>query len=121
MVASAGEPLGVDIEARISAPRHALAEQILDPDCLQAWRNRPAEADSLLTQAWCAREAVLKFDGRGLRIEPRSLRLDLDLPCWASWDDGRLRAHVQALPAPEGYHACLASARALQLSVDEVG
>lgn len=113
LVASAGEPVGVDIEARITASRHALASEFLCADSVRAWQARGDPSGALLTQAWCAREAVLKLDGRGLRLDLRALRIDLDLPCRAEWEGGRLHAHVQALPAPDGYHACLASGQPL--------
>lgn len=114
LVASAGVALGVDIEEEIAERRFDVAEGFLDAGALQVWRRLPAARRSAaLSQAWCAREAVLKLDGRGLALDPRSLRMPAQLPGWAEWGGPLRRGHVQALAAPSGFHACLASAEAL--------
>lgn len=116
VVASAGMPLGVDLEALIPEPRHDVAAAFLDADALHAWRSLPRDRRSAaLTEGWCAREAVLKLDGRGLALDPRLLRMPAQLPGWAEWDGPLGRGYVQTLSAPPGFHACLASAEALSV------
>lgn len=110
LIASAPVELGVDLEGRFGADRCHLAEAILDRETLERWRSLPEAAKvATLARAWCAREALLKLDGRGLGLAPSSLRLPLSLPAVACWDGGRRRAQVIALDAPAGFAACLAS------------
>lgn len=110
LVGSAPVELGVDIEAEIGMSRHAVAAEFLDPGTLAEFQRRdPTLRPALLTRAWCAREALLKLDGRGLRLDPRSLRVALDLPATATWDGDSRHALAQALPAPADFHACIAS------------
>ena len=110
LVAVAEVELGVDIEALIAKPGEGLAAQFLAPAVLADWRAQAdAERSASLTLAWCAREAVLKLDGRGLALDPRSIDLPLVLPAAARWEGGQRSARVVQLEAPPGYRACLAS------------
>lgn len=119
LVASAAVPLGVDIEAHIATRQHGIAEEFLDAKALREWqRLGEHDAGAALTQAWCAREALLKLDGRGLALDPRSLELALSLPGWACWERGAGRAFVQPLSAPDGFHACLASYQPLPARIE---
>ncbi|MCK7593979.1 4'-phosphopantetheinyl transferase family protein [Pseudomarimonas salicorniae] len=116
MVAAAEMEVGVDLEAMIDPARAALAGQFLDAEALSAWQAAPADRQAaLLTLAWCAREAVLKLDGRGLTLDARTISLPLGLPARAHWEADRRSAEVIALPAPAGYRACLASPGPLAL------
>jgi len=64
VAASAGHPIGVDAEpAGASAERIAAIEDVAGPS-----------SDAILH--WTRVEAVLKADGRGLRVDPRTVRVD---------------------------------------------
>jgi hypothetical protein len=62
---------------------------------------------------------VLKLDGRGLVLDPRSIELPLELPAPARWEAGRRTARVVRLDAPPGLRACLASSVPLVLPAIE--
>jgi 4'-phosphopantetheinyl transferase len=64
-------PLGLDIESRTAASAHPLDAG-----------GEPLEPARL----WTMKEAVLKADGRGLRVDPRDLVIG-DGPSLTAWDD----------------------------------
>jgi 4'-phosphopantetheinyl transferase len=116
LVAAAQVPVGVDIEADIAGHRADLAEQFLEAATFRAWQAlEVAQRGEALTLAWCAREALLKLDGRGLALNLRSIDLPLALPDWGSWEHGAQRGWVQPLVAPAGFRACLASREPAEL------
>jgi 4'-phosphopantetheinyl transferase len=69
-VSSSG-PVGIDIESRATASRHPLdaGAEPLEP-----------------ARLWTMKEAVLKADGRGLRVDPRDLTIG-EGPSLTAWDD----------------------------------
>jgi len=71
-------PVGVDIESRAAVALHPVAATLLHPaeaDELDALGQ--TEADALLASLWVAKEALLKATGRGLRVDPRGIRLGI--------------------------------------------
>ncbi|MBT1676600.1 4'-phosphopantetheinyl transferase family protein [Curtobacterium aurantiacum] len=85
-------PLGVDVE-RVSR----LAAAPLDaftPDELRRAAGDPAA----LTAAWAAKEAVLKRDGRGLRVDP--LAVDVDVVSGTARFEGAEQPVTVVYPAP---------------------
>lgn len=74
-------PLGVDVE-RPSRVTAAALDAFTDGE-----RDRSGDDAALLTGCWAVKEAVLKRDGRGLRVDPR---------------------RVEVFLGPEGDHAVLA-------------
>ncbi|WP_242088169.1 4'-phosphopantetheinyl transferase superfamily protein [Curtobacterium sp. DN_7.5] len=92
-LAVAPDAVGVDVE-RVS--RVAAAS-------LDAFT--PAELDravgdvGVLAACWAAKEAVLKRDGRGLRVDPRAVDVDVDRG--RATLDGRVQPVVLARPGPD--------------------
>lgn len=66
------DPLGIDLE-RVSRMTAAPLDDAFTP----GEHRRAAGDPSALTACWAVKEAVLKHDGRGLRVDPA--RVDVDL------------------------------------------
>lgn len=96
---SAGPRVGIDVELVRPRPRLArLAERVLTPEELAAWRSRPEpERLRAFLDAWTAKEAYLKAIGEGIR-GPLA-RVPARLP--AGWSSSRPDAGA-------GYVTCLA-------------
>lgn len=110
LLAIGNEAMGVDIEALIGNPTERLASQVLSADELSHWTSlSELERSPALTQAWTAREALLKADGGGLRWDLQRARLPSALPGWAEIRDQQRPWWLQRLPAPVGLVACLAT------------
>ncbi|WP_248703231.1 4'-phosphopantetheinyl transferase superfamily protein [Curtobacterium sp. MWU13-2055] len=62
-------------------------------------RERSAGGAGLLAACWAAKEAVLKRDGRGLRVDP--LSVDVDLAAGAARFEGRDHPVSVHRPAPD--------------------
>ena len=74
MLAWGPRELGADVEALIARPSESLAEEILTPAELEAWRGlAPPLRQTALTRAWTRKEATLKAIGTGLRVAPRTI------------------------------------------------
>ncbi len=105
LVALDASPVGVDIEALIQRDTDVLAQQILAPRELEAWRRLPlSHRVEALTESWTRKEAALKACGFGLRVDPASFEAPLgplDL------GPGR-RFQLRDLPAVPGHCAALA-------------
>jgi 4'-phosphopantetheinyl transferase len=85
--------LGVDVE-RVSRVAAAPLD-VFTPDEL-----RRADGDSaLLAAAWAAKEAVLKRDGRGLRVDP--LAVEVDAAAGTAVFDGAGQPLTVLYPAPD--------------------
>ncbi|CAN5468047.1 hypothetical protein BH10ACT4_BH10ACT4_11720 [soil metagenome] len=82
-VSTAG-PVGIDLEDPLVLARAPL--DAFGSDELALIR---ASRDSANTAArlWTAKEAILKADGRGLRCDPRDLRLGVEPLALLRWDD----------------------------------
>lgn len=74
--------VGVDIELlRPRAKAMALAERFFAPEetaALRALAADPGRLDVAFTRLWCAKEALLKADGRGLSFGLEKLRFHLE-------------------------------------------
>nr|WP_225444368.1 4'-phosphopantetheinyl transferase superfamily protein [Pseudomarimonas arenosa] len=104
------DALGIDIEALIDRPSERLAQQVLNPDELAQWSSlAEAERSPALTDAWTAREALLKADGGGLRWDLQRARIPSQLPGWAEIRGQQRNWWLQKLSAPPGFAACLAT------------
>jgi len=98
-------PVGVDIEALIQRDTEVLAQQILAPGELDAWRRLPlAHRVEALTESWTRKEAALKACGFGLRVDPASF----DAPCGLLDLGPGQRFHLRDLRAVPGHCAALA-------------
>jgi 4'-phosphopantetheinyl transferase len=77
-------PVGIDLEDPLAVGRAPL--DAFGADELALVR---ASSDSarMATRLWTAKEAILKADGRGLRCEPRDLRLGVEPLSLLHWDD----------------------------------
>lgn len=108
MVAAAASPdaaVGIDIERAAAAAFTGFADVAVHPD-----EHPPTDA-AQATRLWVRKEAVLKALGRGLRIDPRRIRLaDGDSPAVLAWPDDRSPAEVELVDLPAGpdYMAALA-------------
>lgn len=93
MLAWGPRELGADVEALIARPTDALAEEILSPAELAAWRALGAgKQQEALTRTWTRKEALLKAMGSGLRIPPRTVEVGveanadpIDVPGRVAW------------------------------------
>lgn len=82
-VSTAG-PVGIDLEdplALAHAPLDAFGSDEL------ALIRESRDSARTATRLWTAKEAILKADGRGLRCEPRELRLGIEPLALLRWDD----------------------------------
>ena len=112
--------LGADVEALIARPSERLAEEILSPSELHAWRGLPMPlSQAALTRAWTRKEATLKAIGSGLRVPPRDVEvgrfwLDADAPNaettlrWHHDHDGRRWLGFEGFEGvPDGFRAAV--------------
>ena len=72
-VARLGGPVGIDIESRSAVAQHPVAGTLLHPDEV----DEADDADDVIVSRWTAKEALLKATGHGLRIDLRSIWLEL--------------------------------------------
>ena len=91
VVAAADEPIGIDLEAEPT------------PEALAAIAAVAGEAS--ITR-WTRVEAVLKADGRGLRVDPQRVVFEGDL-AWI--DDGPERYQLSEADLAPGIHATIAT------------
>ena len=114
--------VGVDIEWLCPRPKAlALAERFFAPEETRALRALSGNADALehaFTRLWCAKEALLKADGRGLSFGLEKLQFALDpdaapdaaprlLGCDPALGNAE-RWHLEAWTPRPGYLATLA-------------
>ncbi|MBF4613541.1 4'-phosphopantetheinyl transferase family protein [Curtobacterium sp. VKM Ac-1376] len=86
-------PLGVDVE-RVS--RVAAAPL----DAFTAGELRRAAGDpTVLAATWAAKEAVLKRDGRGLRVDP--LDVDVEVAAGTAWFEDAVQPLTVLRPGPD--------------------
>ncbi|WP_144712223.1 4'-phosphopantetheinyl transferase superfamily protein [Curtobacterium pusillum] len=92
-VAVSPELVGVDVERVSRVTAHAL-------DAFTTGElDRAAGDPAALAACWAAKEAVLKRDGRGLRVDPS--RVDVDLGAGVAVLDGVAEPVVVARPEPD--------------------
>jgi 4'-phosphopantetheinyl transferase len=91
VVAVAGVPVGIDVEGEPS------------PGALAAIGTVAGEAS--ITR-WTRVEAVLKADGRGLRVDPKRVMFDTDI---ARIDDAPERYQLSDIDLAPGIHVTVAS------------
>jgi hypothetical protein len=82
-VAVAPGPVGVDLE-RVSRVGAAPLDAFTPGE-----RERSAGDAGLLAACWAAKEAVLKRDGRGLRVDPLTVDVDVDAAAGTARFEGR--------------------------------
>jgi 4'-phosphopantetheinyl transferase len=87
------DPVGVDVERVSRVAAHAL--DAFTPGELE----RAAGDPSALAACWAAKEAVLKRDGRGLRVDP--LTVDVDLRAGLAVVDGLAEPVLFHHPEPD--------------------
>ena len=120
MLAWGPRELGADVEALIARPTDSLAEEILAPSELAAWRDLAAASrQAALTRFWARKEATLKAIGTGLRIAPRTIVVGNvwntpDTPTapmsqqWIVEHDGRRWLGFEGFEGvPDGYRAAV--------------
>jgi 4'-phosphopantetheinyl transferase len=79
VAAVADRPIGADLEE--IRPRHPdLARFVLHPDEADLLDRLPLEPGQGLILCWTLKEATLKAVRTGLRLSPKKLRLEIDLP-----------------------------------------
>lgn len=114
LVALALQEVGVDVE---SISRHidlrAVAARMFTADeCSWLFSQSNEAQQQGFFQLWTMKEAVLKADSRGLRLDMASFRVPMPLPPRAdvrlSGSQGRFS--VSALPVPPGFAAAVATA-----------
>lgn len=91
--ATRGSAMGIDVEAVAgSSERRAAIDALVPPD-LRGARGARGHGHGTrgALRAWTRVEAVLKADGRGLRVDPRAVTLQ--------WADGRLAVSVDGSEA----------------------
>jgi 4'-phosphopantetheinyl transferase len=87
-------PIGVDVE-RVSRVARAPLDAFTEAERAQIERT-PA-ADRRTAELWTAKEAILKADGRGLRVDPRTIETaDHRVEHVATGDDDIVLAVVQS-------------------------
>jgi len=106
--------LGLDLEVGLDLES---ADRLGDPETVAAAVLGPGEAAALprgraaaLLRAWAAKEALLKLDGRGLGLDPRTVAVGpaaWEGEAWTGTLEGR-QAHVRILPV-DGAVAALAT------------
>ncbi|GAB4188645.1 MAG: hypothetical protein Tsb002_15100 [Wenzhouxiangellaceae bacterium] len=104
VLAVARHALGVDLEVIDQAGRwQQLVSQV-------AHQNDQLDRPESFYGCWCAKEAVSKWDGRGLGIPFPHLRLDPLSRGWLAVREDRPmgECRVYNLPAPEGFAAAVA-------------
>jgi 4'-phosphopantetheinyl transferase len=105
------DPVGVDVErpSRVAAaPLDAFT-----PGELERARGRGV----LLAACWAVKEAVLKRDGRGLRVDP--VAVDVDVDRGTAGFDGAVQAVTVLHPAPDLVLAVAAGGAAVRVVVAE--
>ena len=103
--------VGIDLEAQDAAGFSAYDEVVLHPD-----EESPRSVEER-TRVWVRKEACLKLLGRGLALDPRSLRVDTGPGVDA---DGRRLALLDLDDLGDGLVACVAVAGDLAAEVGVV-
>jgi 4'-phosphopantetheinyl transferase len=103
-IASVGISVGIDIE-RVEPRTQAFFEDYFTLAEMQCISSLPADLRDLgITLLWSAKEAVLKAWGKGLRLDTRTLDIDLmnslavsaELPL--GWQVLRVESHTEGMP-----------------------
>ena len=100
-------PIGIDLAAVDAVNRAAVDAVLCTPTEAAALTDlslvRAARARARL---WTVKEAVLKADGRGLRVDPRALEVSVTteprLTAWSAAPVPLARVHLLPLPADAG-------------------
>ncbi|WP_127127913.1 4'-phosphopantetheinyl transferase superfamily protein [Georgenia sp. SYP-B2076] len=123
-----GAAVGIDVEPVLEPAADAVAEEILGPTELEAYRALPADARARALAVWWTRkEAVLKATGDGLALAPALVPVSApDEPAaLATAGSGHaspepaLGLHLQDLAPVAGYAACVAVLGPSGLDVSE--
>ncbi|GGH17779.1 hypothetical protein GCM10007036_19490 [Alsobacter metallidurans] len=88
-----GAEIGLDIEPTAPPEREAVAEVVMTPEELAAFRAVPGpERDKAFLSLWTRKEAILKAAGSGFSVEPRALAVGFGaeagratLPGYGGW------------------------------------
>ena len=110
LAATPSGAIGVDVEQQRTLPEFDdLAARVMTAREFAAWRQLPAAARShAFYRLWTAKEALMKCDGRGLRLPPQQIALGLGRPVQRRLTLDGHRLAVRDVPAPLGYSAALA-------------
>jgi 4'-phosphopantetheinyl transferase len=104
LAVTAAGPVGVDLEFLAAVVRAPIHDALLSPaEAAAVAALPPAAAATALTTAWTAKEALLKAAGVGLRVDPRTLTIDLDAarPALVDWPAAPFPLDwVHLLPVP---------------------
>ena len=115
MVISQGGPCGIDIES-IADPAEVRAQR----EALRSFNikvpSSHTDADVLLR--WCGYEAVLKADGRGLRVSPEQVHPPkcIDSSVEGVWALDEKTWHIHAIQTPPGFVGVVCCAEGLRPS-----